>query len=141
MQTVDTVKPPAIFVVVLREVLVAQDIEAILREAVPEAQVILAPTLEEAVAALRDAAEAARVAAAFVQLDPALVSVSELGRRVAADGGRLVLLAPESPDMLPAGWAGLPFPFAEADVTAQLSGGHPMSEEDGEVMERGSTAP
>jgi hypothetical protein len=135
MQTVETVKPRTVFVVVMREVLVAQDIEAILMDAAPEASVILAPTLEEAEAGLLKRKEV-RVAAAFVELDPVVVSGSTLGQRVAADGGRLVLLASESTDTLPQGWTGLPFPFAEADVTAQLSGGHPMPEEDGEVTER-----
>lgn len=134
MQTVETETPAAIIVVVLREVLVAQDIEAILRDAMPQARVILATTLDEAIAALFEMPSAARVAAAFVQLDPAEVAKSDLGKRVAADGGRMVLLAPETPETLPLGWSGMAFPFAETDVVAQLSGGHRISDDDGEAM-------
>jgi hypothetical protein len=47
-----------------------------------------------------------------------------------ADGGRMVLLALDPIGELPLGWSEMPFPFAEADVLAQLPGGR--RQDDGE---------
>jgi hypothetical protein len=114
----DTCSAPTepVFVVVLRELLVARDIEMIIRSIAAEARVILARTLDEALAATPPGP----IKAAFVQAEAEDFAQSSLGRRVATDGGRTVLVGGEPRKTLPAGWAELPFPFAERDVSALL---------------------
>ena len=119
MQTSDTKAPPAIIVVILQQVLVARDIEMIVRDLRPEARVLLARTLPEAVDALPEG----RIEIAFVQLDPAVVAASPLGRRAAADGGRVVVLCEEQGTRLPDGWTALAVPFASDDVASLLTVG------------------
>ena len=92
MQNVEVDKPPAIFLVVMREVLIARDIEMIIRDLRIEAQVVLACTLDEATAAV----PAGRIEAAFVQMDVGDFVSTELSRRVATDGGRTVLVGLEA---------------------------------------------
>jgi hypothetical protein len=111
--------PEPVFVVVLREFLVARDIEMIIRNIVAEARVILARTLDEAVAAMPQG----RIKAAFVQVEAGDFAQSELGRRVATDGGRTVLVGVDPGAGVPAGWTALAFPFAESDVSALLAAG------------------
>ena len=108
-----------VFVVVLREWLVARDIEMIIRGIATEARVILARTLDEALAAIPPG----RIKAAFVQADAHDFARSDLGLRVAKDGGRTVLVGVDPVKGLPEGWAELPFPFAEQDVSALLVAG------------------
>ena len=108
---------PAIIVVVLQEVLVARDIEMIVRDLRPTARVLLAKTLPEAVNGLPKG----RIEVAFVQVDAATIAASPFGRRVAADGGRVVVVCEERNRRLPQGWKALPFPFASADVASLLS--------------------
>jgi hypothetical protein len=117
MQNLCDRSPDPVFVVVLREFLVARDIEMIIRGMAAEARVILARTLDEAIAAMPQG----RIKAAFVQVDPQDFAQSALGQRVATDGGRTVLVGIESGVGLPKGWAELPFPFAESDVSALLA--------------------
>jgi hypothetical protein len=109
--------PDPVFVVVVREILVARDIEMIIREVVAGASVILAPGLEMAAEALPPG----RIEAAFVQTDPQDLSRSALAQRIATDGGRMVLVGIEPDIRLPEGWARLPFPFSESDVAALLA--------------------
>ncbi len=108
--------PDPVFVVVLREWLIARDIEMIIRGIATEARIILARTLDEAVAAMPQG----RIKAAFVQADAHDFARSDLGRRVATDGGRTVLVGVDPVKGLPEGWAELPYPFAERDVSALL---------------------
>ncbi len=117
MQASDPIDPPAIIVVVMQEVLVARDIEMIVRDVRPGARVLVAQTLHEAV----DALPQGRIEVAFVQVDAAIIAASTLGRRVAADGGRVVLLSEEKGRRLPEGWKTLPYPFASADVASVLT--------------------
>ena len=77
------------------------------------------------------------MAAAFVQMDPDEAAESALGERVAADGGRMVLLAMDPVGALPKGWSEMPFPFAEADVIAQVTG---QAATDGEAGGEGAGA-
>ncbi len=118
MQNVEVDKPPAIFLVVMREVLIARDIEMIIRDLRIEAQVVLTRTLDEATAAV----PAGRIEAAFVQMDVGDFVSTELSRRVATDGGRTVLVGLEATTVLPDGWSALPFPFSGDDVTSLLTG-------------------
>ncbi len=105
-----------IFIVILDEVLVAQDIELIIGDVRPDAKVVRARTLEDGIAIV----PAGRVEAAFVQRDAARFLASAIGRRVAGDGGQLVLVGHE-PALAAKGVAVLPFPFARENVTALLA--------------------
>ncbi len=116
MRTICEGTPEPVFVIVVREWLVAQDIEMIIRGIASEALVVLARSLDEAVAAM----PLGRIKAAFVQADVEVFVESDLGRRVANDGGRTVLVGVDAVNGLPDGWAELPFPFAESDVSALL---------------------
>jgi hypothetical protein len=117
MQNPQKCSPNPVFVVVVQEILVARDIEMIIRGVVPGALVLLAPGLEMAAESLPPG----RIDAAFVQTDPQDLARSALGQRVAADGGRLVLVGIEPDIRAPEGWARLPFPFSESDVSALLA--------------------
>lgn len=118
MQTLNANSPQAVVVVILREFLVARDIEMIIRNCWAEARVILARTLDEAAAAV----PTGRIKAAFVQMDAEDFAASDLSRRVASDGGQTVLVGLEAAELLPQGWAALPFPFADRHVTDLLTG-------------------
>lgn len=108
----------AIIVIVLSEVLVARDIEMIVRSARPGAQIVLVQTVNEAVNALPPG----RIEVAFVQADAAMIAASALGRRIAADGGCVVVLYEEVEEGSPEGWKALPFPFASEHVVSVLAG-------------------
>ena len=118
MQACDIMDPPAIIVVILQETLVARDIEMIVRNARPGVRILVARTLREA----WDTLPQGRVEVAFVQVDAETIAASTLARRVAADGGLLVVLSEEKSRKLPLGWKALPFPFATADVASLLAG-------------------
>ena len=118
MQNVEVEKPLGVFVVVVREVLIARDIEMSIRDLWAEAQIVPARTAQDALAAV----PAGPIKAAFVEMDVTEFGSTELGRRVAADGGRTVLVGHEATTALPEGWTALPFPFSGEDVTALLTG-------------------
>jgi hypothetical protein len=109
---------PAIIVVILPEVLVARDIEMTLWDLRPEAHVLLARTLHEA----EEALPPGRIELTFVQLDPARFAASALGRRSAADGGKVVVLCEDRRNGLPDDWFALPVPFASDALALLLSG-------------------
>ena len=119
MQICDIKAHPAIVVVIQQEVLIGKDIETIVRDVWPEVRVVLAKTLHDAVENLPQG----RIEVALVQVEPAAIAASTLGRRVAADGGRVVVLSEDKGAPLPSGWKALPYPFASADL-AQLLAGH-----------------
>lgn len=104
-----------VFVVIVDEVLVAQDIEMIMRDIAPNAAVVVARSLSEAV----ERAPAYPITAAFVQGDLAGFRGSAMGARMSDDGGAIVLVGHElggAPD----GVAVLPFPFTRGDVAALI---------------------
>lgn len=111
--------PTAIIVVILPEVLVARDIEMIVRERRPKAHVLVARSLGEAMESM----PSGRIEVAFIQLDPRIVANSPLGHRISAEGGRVVLLSEDLRQGLPDGWTSLPYPFASEDVAALLTDG------------------
>ena len=117
MQATVVTDPTAVIVVILQEVLIALDIEMIVRESRPNAQVLVARTLGEALEIL----PSGRIEVAFVQLDPRTVADSALGHRIAAECGRVVVLSEDPGPRLPAGWTSLPYPFASKDVEALLT--------------------
>lgn len=118
MQICDIKAHPAIVVVIQQEVLIGNDIETIVRDVWPEARVVLAKNLQAAV----DNLPPGRIEVALVQVEPATIAASTLGRRVAADGGRVVVLCEEKGGRLPEGWKALPYPFASTDLATLLAG-------------------
>ena len=106
------------YLVVLRHVVVAQDIAQTLEEAVPGAAVIVAPSMDDA-AMVPDGVE--RVAVAFVGAGPRAWRTSALARAVAARGGRVVLMGGKAEaEGVAAGFDVLFRPFSIAAVLGQL---------------------
>jgi ABC-type amino acid transport substrate-binding protein len=118
MKEVEVRETRALFVVVLPEILVGRDIEMIIRDACPDAQVLVTPNLRDAEKALPEG----RIRAVFVQSEAAAILASSFGQRVANDRGLVVLVGQEELPELPEGWKALPFPFAGRDVAKLLSG-------------------
>jgi len=118
MLELEVCEPTAIFVVVVKEVLVARDIQMIVQELRPDAHVLLAPTLREAA----DALPPGRIEVVFAQTDGAAVAKSGLSPRVVADKARVVLVGEEEAPGLPEGWSALPFPFFGESIASLLSG-------------------
>lgn len=115
---------PEIFVLVVREVLVAQDIAMMMRNLRPDAHIVIARSLVEAAETLPEG----RVLAAFVQETVSAYTLSALAIRVATDGGRTVLVDAENALTAQTGnYAILAFPFMEEHVVALLSACHQQS--------------
>jgi hypothetical protein len=113
----DAPKPaPPFYIVVLDEVLVARDIELMIRDLRPDAVVIVAQSLEAAAADLPDAP----IKAAFLQGDAQRIHASVVGQRLLRDGVRTVMVGREV-DEAAEGVSVLPFPFSQADVAALLA--------------------
>lgn len=112
-----------VFVIVLPEILVAQDLEIMIRDILPDAAVVVARTLDETAAILPPG----RIVAAVVQQAPARAAATDMGERLRADGGRFVMLDPDPSDQLPQGWASMPLPFVEEDVAALIKDCVPRS--------------
>lgn len=108
--------PPCVFIVILDEVLVAKDIAMIIDDLRPGSRVVIARTLAEAA----DTAPDGRIEAAFVQRDVQHFADSAIGRRVARDGARVVLVGHE-PSAAVDGVSVLPFPFAAETVASLLT--------------------
>jgi hypothetical protein len=117
MQTMEIYNIQAIFVIVVREALVARDIEMAIRDWRPDARVVVAFDLPDAAAAV----PMGRIDTLFVQVDASTVVASDLGQRVALDGGTTVLVGPDADDVVPEGWSALPFPFNNDHLTSVLT--------------------
>jgi hypothetical protein len=109
--------PPPLYIVVMEEVLVARDIEMMIRDLRPDATVIVAQSLGAVEAELPDT----NITAAFLQADPPRILVSAVGQRLLRDGGQTILVGHE-PGEAAEGALVLPFPFARGDVVALLAG-------------------
>lgn len=108
------------YLIVLRHVLVAQDIAMAVAEHQPSAAVILARDGTEALARL---AGVGRLTVAFVGQGPVGYRSSALGRAVAERGGRVVLMGQEAEAAGEAsGFAVLARPFTTSDVFQHLEG-------------------
>lgn len=108
------------YLIVLRHVLVAQDIAMAIAEHDSTARVILARDEAEALPRL---AEVARLAMAFVGQDPVAFRRSVLGRAVTERGGRIVLMGQEAEsEGETQGFAVLARPFTTGDVLGLLEG-------------------
>ena len=109
------------YLIVLRHVLVAQDIAMTIADADPGARVVTTASPAEALPALRDVE---RLAVAFVAEAPRDHGDSDLGRAIAARGGRVVLIGEAAEAEGEAlGFPVLTRPFSTGDVLAHLSGG------------------
>jgi len=116
MHSAEDHHPHTLVVMVLREVLVALDIEMTIRKICAGVQIILANSADEAAILYPEG----RISAVFVQMNAADYGASPLSRRVTADGGKAVLVGYEPVVPLPQDWRALPFPFAEQDLSALL---------------------
>jgi hypothetical protein len=111
---------PAAYLVVLRHVLVAQDIAMTIAEFDPAARVATAAGPAEALPLLEGVE---RVAVAFVGMGPEAYRASALSRAVAERGGRVVLLGEEA-ELAgeAAGFAVLVRPFTTGNILGHLAG-------------------
>jgi hypothetical protein len=121
--SIPTLKPQPdapVYLVLIREVLIAQDIAETIAEHVAGAQVIVAGTAAQAITALTPIAA---VVIAFVSERPATFAQSELNRAIASRGGRVVLLGVDAELAGPSSaWDVLYQPFTSAAVVAQVCG-------------------
>lgn len=106
----------AIYVVVLDEVLVAEDIGYTITDREPQAVVVHGKSLGD----VAERMPTGRVVCLFVQdslsgaLDPAILA------RAVSDGTTVVLITDTAVEPLPEGWRRLPLPFAREDVIRVL---------------------
>ena len=109
---------PGIYLIVLRHVVVAQDIAMTIAEFDPEARVVTAASGAEALPLLEGVE---RIAMAFVGKGPEAFRASLLARAVAERGGRVVLMGEEAEAEGEAqGFAVLVRPFSTGNILAQL---------------------
>ena len=111
----------ATYLVVLRHVLVAQDIAMAIGEFDPAARVLTAASTSEA-EPLLDGID--RIAVAFVGQGPEAYRASQLSRTVTARGGRVVLMGEEAEAQGEAeGYSVLVRPFTTTTVLDHLAAG------------------
>jgi len=109
------------YLIVLRHVLVAQDIAMTIADADPGALVVTATSPAEALPAL---GTVRRLAVAFVSESPRNHGDSDLGRAISARGGRVVLIGEAAEAEGEAlGFPVLTRPFSTGDILAHLAGG------------------
>lgn len=107
------------FVIVVRDVLVGQDLAQTIAEDRPEAPVIVATSLQGALVAMH---EVATVEAAFVAADPKEFARSPLAFALAECGAQVVLMGLWADEPLPVtGWKRLRYPFTSDDVRGVIS--------------------
>jgi len=107
-----------VVLIVLKEVLVGQDLAQAVRDERPDARVVIAQTPEAALSAIDDEA---RVEIAFVAAEPQVFERSSLVRGLTKRGARVVMLGVwTDPAALPGSWTLLPFPFTTEDVRALI---------------------
>ena len=107
------------YLVVVSDYIVSQDLAETVADFVPDAKVIVRPTIGDALQALE---RVERVAVAFVGDRPARFANSPLAAMIHAKGGRVVLLGDEAEVEGPAeGWAVLQRPFSLSLVQTLLA--------------------
>jgi hypothetical protein len=112
---------PATYLIVLRHVLVAQDIAMTIAEHDPSARVIVAATGAEAVQALDGPGP---VAVAFVGKGPEAFRASPLAPALTERGARVVLMGEEAErDGEAQGFAVLTRPFSTGNILVHLNAG------------------
>ena len=112
---------PATYLIVLRHVLVAQDIAMTIADVNPQARVVTAASEAEALSKL-DGVE--RLAVAFVGQSPRAYEVSALAEAVGRCGGRVVLLGEDAEaEGAALGYAVLVRPFSTGSILSHLVDG------------------
>jgi hypothetical protein len=115
----DTNGAPRTYLIVMQQVLVAQDIALTISDHDPGANVIIASTHAEAEAALVTVAD---LVLAFVADAPWQFMASSLGQAIMARGGRVVLLGEAAEEAGPtAQWGVLDQPFTTDAVLKHLA--------------------
>ena len=108
-----------VFLVVVRDVVVGQDLAQIIVDDHPTARVIVVSSLGAAVPAL---AEVAAVEVAFVAAEPQVFATSPLAGDLVVRGGKVVLMGLWDDAAPPlASWKMLPFPFTTDDVRGVIA--------------------
>lgn len=109
---------PPTYLIVMREVLIAQDIAQTIADHDPGAQVIIALTVAEAIAALEPVTE---LVIAFIADQPARFGQSVLSVAITARGGRVVMLGEDAETTGPnRNWDVLYQPFTTDAVIERL---------------------
>ena len=112
---------PATYLIVLRHVVVAQDIALTIADMDPQARVVTAASEAEALSMLGGVD---RLAVAFVGQSPRAYESSALARAVAERGGRVVLLGEDAEaEGAALGYAVLVRPFSTGTILRHLVGG------------------
>lgn len=108
------------FLIVLRHVVVAQDIAMTIADLHPGARIVTAASTAEALPALRDVG---RLAVAFVAEAPRAHRDSDLAREIARRGGRVVLIGEAAEaEGTALGFPVLARPFSTGDILVHLAG-------------------
>ena len=109
---------PATYVIVLRHVLVAQDIAMTIADYDPKARIVVAANGADALARLE---EVGRIAVAFVGKGPRAFQASPLAQALAGRSGRVVLMGEEAEAEGEAqGFAVLARPFSTGNILVHL---------------------
>ena len=107
-----------VYLVVMKETVVAQDIAGAIADARPGARIVIVASPAEARSAL---AGVDRLAAAFVSAAPQTFLGSSLAKAIAQRGGQVVLMGDEAEEQGGGpGWSVLHRPFTTKAVLAQL---------------------
>lgn len=114
MTSVFTDSGAEVFLIVVNDVLIAEDLAQAIAEVVPHADIIVTPALGLAQAAI---AGRGRVVMACVQDDPALLAGSALAAVLGVQGARLVFLGDcDAAQAALSGGEALQYPFSTQDV-------------------------
>jgi hypothetical protein len=110
----------AAYLIVLRHVVVAQDIAMTIADLDPKARIVIATSVTEALAGLGGVD---RLAVAFVAEAPRSHRDSDLARAIAARGGRVVLIGEAAEaEGAELGFPVLTRPFSTEDILMHLAG-------------------
>lgn len=111
----------ATVLVVVRDILVGQDLAQTISEARPEARVIVVTSLEDAVAALADVQA---VALTFIAAEPEALTASPLAQALADRGAKVVLMGTWADQRsVVKSWKRLPLPFTSEHVRDVIAAG------------------
>lgn len=117
----DSVRIPrsGAYLIVVSDVVVGQDLAQAICEDHPQAEIVVATSLDEAVGAL---GAVPFVGVAFIAAEPEKLERSRLYRVLSAQGAQVVLMGLWT-DQAPkaAGWKLLPFPFTTDNVRGLLA--------------------
>lgn len=108
-----------VFLIVVADLLVAEDLRQIILERTPAAQIIIAATPEDGRAALTPDMQ---VKTAVITTSSQAFAGSDLAAHLAQSGTHIMLTDPwDATAVNEKGWSILPFPFTSTDVHALLS--------------------